>query len=138
MGAVDKGLLACMTSGAAPAKIILSSSAEGNLTEPKHASQTAPLRHAARSHRGEPLNAYDDRALECMSVRRNVQRILNKRSGALKHLPDYDLPDLTNIYKALPASARLLKEQMEATLLRYEPRIRAIDVDIPENDDPGA
>ncbi|RQR35099.1 type VI secretion system baseplate subunit TssE, partial [Burkholderia sp. Bp9143] len=42
-----------------------------------------------------------------------------------------------NIYKALPASAHLLKEQMEATLLKYEPRIRAIDVEILENDDPG-
>ncbi|MBS2132099.1 GPW/gp25 family protein (plasmid) [Burkholderia thailandensis] len=47
----------------------------------------------------------------------------------------YDLPDLTNTYKALPASAHLLKEQMEATLLKYEPRIRSIDVEIPENDD---
>lgn len=86
---------------------------------------------------GEPLGAYDDRALECMSVQQNVQRILNTRAGALKHLPDYDLPDLTNIYKALPASAHLLKEQMEATLLRYEQRIRSIDVEIIKNDDPG-
>lgn len=86
---------------------------------------------------GEPLDAYDDRTLECMSVQQNVQRILNTRAGALKHLPDYGLPDLTNIYKALPASAHLLKEQMEATLLRYEPRIRSIDVEILENDDSG-
>ncbi|MDR0243568.1 MAG: type VI secretion system baseplate subunit TssE [Burkholderia sp.] len=86
---------------------------------------------------GEPLDAYDDRTLECMSVQQNVQRILNTRAGALKHLPDYGLPDLTNIYKALPASAHVLKQQMEATLVKYEPRIRSIDVDILENDDPG-
>ncbi|MBR8307128.1 type VI secretion system baseplate subunit TssE [Burkholderia cenocepacia] len=86
---------------------------------------------------GEPLDAYDDRTLECMSVQQNVQRILNSRAGALKHLPDYGLPDLTNIYKALPASAHMLKQQMEATLLKYEPRIRSIDVAILENDDPG-
>ncbi|KWO55261.1 type VI secretion system baseplate subunit TssE [Burkholderia territorii] len=86
---------------------------------------------------GEPLDTYDDRTLECMSVQQNVRRILNTRAGALKHLPDYGLPDLTNIYKALPASAHVLKQQMEATLLKYEPRIRAIDVDILENDDPG-
>jgi type VI secretion system protein len=78
---------------------------------------------------GEPLNAYDDGTLECMSVQHNVQRILNTRAGALKHLPDYGLPDLTNIYKALPASAHLLKDRMESTLLKYEPRIRSIDVD---------
>nr|WP_281376261.1 type VI secretion system baseplate subunit TssE [Burkholderia guangdongensis] len=86
---------------------------------------------------GEPLDAYDDRTLECLSVQQNVRRILNARAGALKHLPDYGLPDLTNIYKALPASAHMLKEQMEATLLKYEPRIHSIDVEILENDDPG-
>lgn len=86
---------------------------------------------------GEPLDAYDDRTLECMSVQQNVQRILNSRAGALKHLPDYGLPDLTNIYKALPASAHMLKQQMEATLLKYEPRIRSIDIGIVDNRDPG-
>jgi type VI secretion system protein len=86
---------------------------------------------------GEPLDAHDDRTLECLSVQQNVRRILNTRAGALKHLPDYGLPDLTRIYKALPASAQRLKEQMEATLLKYEPRIRSIDVAIIDNDDPG-
>ncbi|HEY4353578.1 MAG TPA: type VI secretion system baseplate subunit TssE [Paraburkholderia sp.] len=86
---------------------------------------------------GEPLDAHSDRTLECLSVQQNVRRILNTRAGALKHLPDYGLPDLTNIYKALPASAHRLKEQMEATLLKYEPRIRSIDVTIIDNDDPG-
>lgn len=86
---------------------------------------------------GEPLNAHEDRTLECLSVQQNVRRILNARAGALKHLPDYGLPDLTHIYKALPASAHLLKQQMETTLLKYEPRIRSIEVAIIENDDPG-
>lgn len=86
---------------------------------------------------GVPLDSWDEHTQECMSVQRNVQRILNTRAGALKHLPDYGLPDLTNIYKALPASSHLLREQMERTLLKYEPRIRAIDVAILENDDPG-
>lgn len=47
------------------------------------------------------------------------------------------MPDLTNIYKALPASSHALKQQMEATLLKYEPRIRAIDVAIIGSDDLG-
>lgn len=37
----------------------------------------------------------------------------------------------------MPASAHLLKQQMEATLLKYEPRIRSIDVGIVDNRDPG-
>lgn len=86
---------------------------------------------------GVPIDAYDDRTLECLSVLQNMRRIVNTRAGALKHLPDYGLPDLTNIYKALPASAHMLKQQMEATLVKYEPRIRAIDVEIIDNQDPG-
>jgi len=86
---------------------------------------------------GVPLDAYADKTLETISVQQNIRRILNTRAGALKHLPGYGLPDLTNIYKALPASAHLLKQQMESTLLAYEPRIRAIDVDYIDNADPG-
>lgn len=33
------------------------------------------------------------------SVLDNIQRILNSRSGALKHLPDYGIPDLSMVYK---------------------------------------
>jgi type VI secretion system protein len=47
---------------------------------------------------GEPLDAYDDKTLEMMSVQQNIRRILNTRAGALKHLPDYGLPVLTNFY----------------------------------------
>lgn len=84
-----------------------------------------------------PFDAYDDRTLECLRIQQNVQRISNTRTGALEHLPDYGLPALPNIYKALPAFGHVLKQQMEATLLKYEPRIRAIDVEILENHDPG-
>ena len=86
---------------------------------------------------GESLSDFDDRTLEVLSVQQNVRRILNTRAGALKHLPDYGLPDLTNIYKALPASSQALKEQMEATLLKYEPRIRSIDIAMIETSEPG-
>jgi type VI secretion system protein len=86
---------------------------------------------------GVRLDHYNDNTLEILSVMGNVRRILNTRAGSLKHLPDYGLPDLTNIYKALPASAHLLRGQMEKTLLVYEPRIRAVDIDILDNGDPG-
>jgi type VI secretion system protein len=86
---------------------------------------------------GEPIEHFDDRTLEALSVQQNVRRILNTRAGALKHLPDYGLPDLTNIYQALPASSQALKEQMEVTLMKYEPRIRGIDVSLIKTDEPG-
>ncbi|MFM0593566.1 type VI secretion system baseplate subunit TssE [Paraburkholderia dilworthii] len=91
---------------------------------------------------GEPLSAHSAPTLEVMSVMRNVERILNTRAGSLKHVPSFGLPDMTNIYKALPASVHLLKQQMEATLLAFEPRIGSIDIEIDDNDldedpDPG-
>ncbi|WP_277182971.1 type VI secretion system baseplate subunit TssE [Caballeronia sp. BR00000012568055] len=86
---------------------------------------------------GEAIDQFDDRTLEALSVQQNVRRILNTRAGALKHLSDYGLPDLTNVYKELPGSSHALKQQMETTLLKYEPRIRAIDIAILDCDDPG-
>ncbi len=77
-----------------------------------------------------PLSAYEDKTLEILSVMENLRRILNTRAGSLKHLPDFGLPDLTNVYRNLPASAHLLKKQMEATLLIYEPRIKGIEIDV--------
>ncbi|ANH75470.1 lysozyme family protein [Ralstonia insidiosa] len=86
---------------------------------------------------GTPLGAYDDKTLEILSVQANIRRILNTRAGALKHVPDYGLTDLTEIYRNLPASLHDLKRQMEGALLAYEPRIRAVDVEIDESPDPG-
>ena len=79
---------------------------------------------------GDPLDNHDDNTLEILSVLDNIRRILNTGAGTLKHLPNYGLPDLTNVYRNLPVSAHQLKAQMEATLLVYEPRIRSIDVEV--------
>ncbi|PTU32887.1 type VI secretion system baseplate subunit TssE [Stenotrophobium rhamnosiphilum] len=79
---------------------------------------------------GVSLDDHDSNTLEIMSVLENLRRILNTRAGTLKHLPNYGLPDLTMVYRNLPASIHQLKAQIEATLLVYEPRIRAIDVEV--------
>jgi len=85
---------------------------------------------------GAPLSQYDDNTLEILSVMDNIRRILNTRAGSLKHLQDYGLPDPTNIYEALPASAHALKQQIEISVLAYEPRVRAIDIDIDIDTEP--
>jgi type VI secretion system protein len=71
-----------------------------------------------------------------LSVMDNVQRILDSRRGGLVHLPHYGLGDLSRIYCHLPASVHALKHQIETTLLRYEPRIKAIDLVI-DDTEPG-
>ncbi|WP_322060985.1 type VI secretion system baseplate subunit TssE [Paraburkholderia sp. J63] len=86
---------------------------------------------------GEALEDHDDNTLEILSVQANIRRILNTRAGALKHVPDYGLPDLTDVYKNLPASVHDLRNQMEGTLLKFEPRLRSVGIEINDNPDPG-
>jgi type VI secretion system protein len=86
---------------------------------------------------GVPLDEHDEATQEISSVMENIKQILNARLGALKHLPDYGLPDLSQIYRALPASAHVLKTQIEKTLLAYEPRIGAIDLELLQDTEPG-
>ncbi|TDG10916.1 type VI secretion system baseplate subunit TssE [Paraburkholderia guartelaensis] len=86
---------------------------------------------------GEALENHDANTLEILSVQANIGRILNTRAGALKHVPEYGLPDLTDFYKNLPASVHDLRNQMENTLLKFEPRLRSIDIEISDKPDPG-
>lgn len=65
-----------------------------------------------------------------LSVLDNVQRILNSRAGTLSHLPDYGLTDMSQILQGLPGSAHTLMSSMAKTLLKYEPRLAAVDIQL--------
>jgi type VI secretion system protein len=85
---------------------------------------------------GVAVDELDASTQTFLSVQDNIQRILNSRRGGLAHLPDYGLGDLSRIYRHLPASAHTLKREIETTLLRYEPRLKALDLEI-EEPEPG-
>lgn len=72
-----------------------------------------------------------------LSVLDNVQRILNSRAGALSHLPDYGLPDMGVILQGLPGTAHEMMATMEKTLLKYEPRLASIRIELLEQVQPG-
>ena len=72
-----------------------------------------------------------------MSVLDNMQRILNCRAGTLAHLPDYGLPDMTTILQGLPGTAHELMSTLSDVLLKYEPRLKSIDVVLLEQEIPG-
>lgn len=72
-----------------------------------------------------------------LSVLDNMQRILNCRAGTLAHLPDYGLPDMTTILQGLPGTAHKLMSTLSAVLLKYEPRLKSIDVVLLEQAVPG-
>lgn len=65
-----------------------------------------------------------------LSVLDNLQRILNCRAGTLSHLPDYGLPDMSQILHGMPGSAHGLMGTMERMLLKYEPRLSRVNIEL--------
>ncbi|WP_256852690.1 type VI secretion system baseplate subunit TssE [Pantoea sp. Fr+CA_20] len=72
-----------------------------------------------------------------LSVLDNMQRILNCRAGTLAHIPDYGLPDMTTILQGLPGTAYKLMSTLSAALLKYEPRLKSIEVLLLDQEIPG-
>lgn len=72
-----------------------------------------------------------------LSVLNNMQRILNSRAGSLAHLPDFGLPDMTRILQGMPGTAHQLMHTLSGVLLKYEPRLKRIDVVMLEQTQPG-
>jgi type VI secretion system protein len=85
---------------------------------------------------GAPVESFDEATQTFLSVQDNIQRILNSRRNGLAHLPDYGLEDLSAIYRHLPSSTHQLKHAIETTLLKYEPRLRAIGI-VLDDTEPG-
>ena len=75
---------------------------------------------------GARIDDYDAATQKCYSVQDNIQRILNSRRNGLAHLPDYGLDDLSEIYRHLPSCAHKLQRVIETTVLKCEPRMRAV------------
>ncbi|MEB7742103.1 type VI secretion system baseplate subunit TssE [Escherichia coli] len=86
---------------------------------------------------GLSLSQVDEENQVILSVLDNMQRILNTRAGSLKHLPDYGLPDMTTILQGMPGTAHQLMRVLSDVLLKYEPRLKRVDVTMPEQARPG-
>lgn len=82
----------------------------------------------------EPLRNFDkDRAI-VQSIQDHLTRLLNARQGALSHLPDYGLPDLTAAYGNLPYTTKYLQSAIQDCIAKYEPRIAEVEViELPED-----
>lgn len=86
---------------------------------------------------GLPLQAVSENTQVILSVLDNMQRILNTRAGSLKHLPDYGLPDMTTILQGMPGTAHQLISTLSQVLLKFEPRLKGIQVMMQEPEAPG-
>jgi type VI secretion system protein len=49
--------------------------------------------------------------------------MFNTREGTLPHLPDYGLPDISEIYRRMPHGIQQLKDAIKRSVERYEPRL---------------
>ncbi|CND16519.1 type VI secretion system lysozyme-like protein [Yersinia frederiksenii] len=72
-----------------------------------------------------------------LSVVDNMQRILNCRAGTLSHLPDYGLPDMSKVLQGMPGTAHSLLTTLSNTLLKYEPRLKSLNVVLLPQSSPG-
>jgi type VI secretion system protein len=77
---------------------------------------------------GLDLHQVSEQNQVILSVLDNMQRILNCRAGTLAHLPDYGLPDMTKILQGMPGTAHQLLQTFSGVLLKYEPRLKSINV----------
>lgn len=85
---------------------------------------------------GLELSQVSEQDQVILSVLDNIQRILNSRAGALAHLPDYGLPDMTKILRSMPGSTHQLITTLSEVLLKYEPRLEKINVVMQEQPQP--
>ena len=79
---------------------------------------------------GTPLHSVPESEQITKSIRDHLIRLLNTRKGSLPHLYDYGLSDMADIYTRLPNSRQELKNEILATIKKYEPRLKYTRVDV--------
>ncbi|MEO6094149.1 MAG: type VI secretion system baseplate subunit TssE [Fibrobacteria bacterium] len=62
------------------------------------------------------------------SIADHLWRMFNTRQGALPHLPGYGLPDISEIYRKLPASLKELENTILTLVSKYEPRLERVRI----------
>jgi len=77
---------------------------------------------------GTPLDAVPAEERIIWSIRDNLTRLFTSRAGLLPHLPDYGLPDITEIYRQMPYGIPRLTEAMLNAIKKYEPRLKNVRV----------
>ena len=83
---------------------------------------------------GEPVTDGDPRQQRIRSIIDNLTRLFNTRRGSIAHLPDFGLPDISQVYRDLPFSIDGLRAAIKDVVEKYEPRLRRVRVDTMEKD----
>jgi type VI secretion system protein len=83
---------------------------------------------------GRPVSEVGESEHLVLSIIGNLSRLFNTRRGAVAHLPDYGLPDISEIYRDMPDSVVELQDAIRLSVERYEPRLRRVRVDHERSD----
>ena len=78
---------------------------------------------------GSVTGLYSEKEEEYRSITDHLYRLLNARRGAVSHIPDYGLPDLTELYQGLPYSVEILIQEIRSLIDKYEPRLQNVRID---------
>lgn len=77
---------------------------------------------------GTAISAVPQAYRRAKSIADHLWRMFNTRQGALPHLPDYGLPDISEIYRKLPASLKEMETTILALVSKYEPRLDRVRI----------
>lgn len=86
---------------------------------------------------GQAVVDEDEGQHRILSIVDNLTRLFNTRRGSLAHIPDYGLPDITQVYRDLPYSIDGLRAAIKDVVERFEPRLRRVRVEKQEKDKDG-
>jgi type VI secretion system protein len=63
------------------------------------------------------------------SIVLNLKKVLSTRQGSVKHLPDFGMPDVLQLYFDEGNTMEPLKKILKKVILKYEPRISNIHIE---------
>ena len=72
---------------------------------------------------------------EADSIRKHLNILLNTRQGSVAHVPEYGLPDMTELYAQLPSSMGVLVMAIEDCVREFEPRLGQLTVSLQAEQD---
>jgi type VI secretion system protein len=77
---------------------------------------------------GTPISAVPKEFRRAKSISDHLWRMFNTRQGSVPHLPDYGLPDISEIYRKLPSSLKELEQTILNLCSKYEPRLDRVRI----------
>lgn len=84
---------------------------------------------------GTPVDSVPENYRQIKSIMDHLCRLFSSRSGSIPHLPDYGLPDFSEVYRMTSEGTQRLQNALKLTVEKYEPRLKNIQVELVENKD---